>query len=259
MATNFDLAPPPVTVGGITIVPVDIQTIDARLVFNGAGSTVTGDATIKFIVGPISGRPMFDLRQPIIAVWLDGASIPVAQILTRDLGGGVGTEMRVLDTSLASGSTHSLRLAYNVALPLSPPGGGYPPALTWTAGPRVAWNGGFTDLAPGRYLESWVPANLIWDQYVITLDVSVTGTAIAHTLITNRATTTLATNSWRVVFPDTSCAMSTLLELRASDALTSATTVARCHQGRTSPWKRGSLPATPSCRSARRPHHSAPG
>ena len=90
MATNFDLAPPRVTVGGITIVPVDFQTIDARLVFNGAGSTVT---------------------------------------------------------------------------------------LTWTAGPRVAWNGGFTDLAPGRYLESWVPANRIWDQYVITLDVSVTGTA----------------------------------------------------------------------------------
>ena len=174
---------------------------------------------------------MFDLRQPIIAVWLDGASIPVAQILTRDLGGGVGAEMRVLDTSLASGSTHSLRLAYNVALPLSPPGGGYPPALTWTAGPRVAWNGGFTDLAPGRYLESWVPANLIWDQYVITLDVSVTGTAIAHTLISNGTTTTLATNSWRVVFPDTSCAMSTLLELRASDALTSATTVAALPSG----------------------------
>ena len=177
MATNFDLAPPRVTVGGITIVPVDFQTIDARLVFNGAGSTVTCDATAKFNVGPISGRPMFALRQPIIAVSLDGASIPVAQILTRDLGGGVGAIMRVLDTSLASGSTHSLRLACQVALPLSPPGGGYPPALTWTAGPRAAWNGGFTDLAPGRYLESWVPANRIWDQYVITLDVSVTGTA----------------------------------------------------------------------------------
>ena len=42
MATNFDLAPPPVTVGGITIVPVDIQTIDARLVFNGETGVVVG-------------------------------------------------------------------------------------------------------------------------------------------------------------------------------------------------------------------------
>ena len=231
MATNFDLAPPAVTVGGITVVPVDLQTIDARLVFDGASSTATGDATITFTVGPTAGRPMFDLRQPITAVWLDGAPLPVAQILTRDLGGGVGAEMRVLDTVLAAGSVHTLRLTYGVSLPLSPAGGGYPPGLTWTAGPRLAWNGGFTDLFAARYLESWVPANLIWDQYAITVQIQVIGTAIAHTLITNGAVTVLAANQWSVVFPASSTAMSTLFELRASDALAQAVTSAALPSG----------------------------
>jgi hypothetical protein len=90
MATNFDLAPPPVTVGGLTIVPIDMQSVDARLVFDGAASTATGDATFTCIVGPTAGRPMFDLRQPITGVWLDGVSMPVSAVLTRDLGGGAG-------------------------------------------------------------------------------------------------------------------------------------------------------------------------
>lgn len=231
MATNFDLAPPAVTVGGITVVPIDIQTIDARLVFDGASSSAMGDATISFIVGPTAGRAMFDLRQPITGVWLDGAPLPLAQILTRDLGGGAGAEMRVLDTALAAGSAHTLRLTYGIGLPLSPAGGGYPPGLTWTAGPRLAWNVGFTDLFAARYLESWVPANLIWDQYSITIEVQVTGTAVAHTLITNGAVTVVAPNHWSAAFPATSTAMSTLFELRASNLLTQATTIAAMPSG----------------------------
>ena len=101
MTTNF--APLPVTVGGITIVPVDIQTVDACLVFDGASSTAVGDATIAFIVGPTAGHPMFDLRQTITGVWLDGGPLPVSQVLTRDLGGGAGAEMRVLDSSQMCG------------------------------------------------------------------------------------------------------------------------------------------------------------
>ena len=103
MATNFDLAPPPVSFDGKTAVPIDISTIDARLTFDGAASTASGDATLTFVVGPAAGRPMFDLRQTITGVWLDGAPLAVGQVLTRDLGGGPGAELRVLDVSLAAG------------------------------------------------------------------------------------------------------------------------------------------------------------
>ena len=40
MATNFDLAPPPVSFDGKTAVPIDISAIDARLIFDGAASAV---------------------------------------------------------------------------------------------------------------------------------------------------------------------------------------------------------------------------
>lgn len=224
MATNFDLAPPPVAFDGKTAVPIDVSTIDARLTFDGATSTASGDATLTFVVGPVAGRPTFDLRQTITGVWLDGAPVAVGQVLTRDLGGGPGAELRVLDVSLAAGSSHTLRCTYTLALPASPAGGGYPPGLTWSAGPRLAVNFGFTDLAAARYLEAWVPANLIWDQYAVNLELQVTGTAIAHRVITNGTIAALGTNHWRVAFPDRTTALSTLVEVRASDTLSSSST-----------------------------------
>ena len=81
MPTNFDLAPPGKTVDGLAAVPIDIQHINASLIFDGATSSGTGDATIDFIVGPGGGRPIFDLRQTITAAWLDGA--PLASRTSR--------------------------------------------------------------------------------------------------------------------------------------------------------------------------------
>ena len=224
MATNFDLAPPPVVFDGKTAVPIDISAIDAQLTFDGATSSATGDATLTFVVGPVAGRPMFDLRQVITGVWLDGAPLAVGQVLTRDLGGGAGAELRVLDVALAAGSSHTLRLTYSLGLPASPAGGSYAPGLAWTAGPRLVFNFGFTDLAAARYLEAWVPANLIWDQYAIAIDLRVTGTTVAHRPITNGAVTVLGANHWRVAFPATFTALSPLLEVRAADTLTSSST-----------------------------------
>ena len=76
MATNFHLAPPPKTVDGLAAVPIDIQTIDAVFVFDGAAASATADATITYTVGPTAGNPIFDLRQDITAAWLDGAPFP---------------------------------------------------------------------------------------------------------------------------------------------------------------------------------------
>ena len=35
-----------------------------------------------------------------------------------------------------------------------------------------AFNFGFTDLGAGRYLESWMPANLIFDQFALDLELA---------------------------------------------------------------------------------------
>jgi hypothetical protein len=223
MATNFDLAPPPKTVDGLQAVPIDIQKITASLTFDGATSSAQGDATLEFIMGPQNGNPVFDLRQTITAAWLDGVSVPVAQLAHHDFGGGPNAELRIVESVLASGSTHTLRVSYTLGTPQASMAGSYLPAMTWSTGPRLAFNFGFTDLGAGRYLEAWIPANLIFDQFEVDLELQVLNTPIPHTVITNGAVTSLGANHWSVSSPTRFTALSTLLELRASDTLTSMT------------------------------------
>src|SRR5690606_33777006 len=80
-----------------------------------------------------------------------------------------------------------------------------------------------TDLGAGRYLEAFVPANLIYDTFALSLELRIVNTAIAHTPITNGTVTVLGANHWRVDFPARYSALSPLLELRAGDALQSTT------------------------------------
>jgi hypothetical protein len=95
--------------------------------------------------------------------------------------------------------------------------------MTWSAGPRLAFNFGFTDLGPGRYLEAWIPANLIFDQFDAAIELVLLNTAIPHTVITNGSVTSLGSNHWSVSLPQRFTALSTLLEVRATDTLASAT------------------------------------
>lgn len=221
--TNFDLAPPSKTVDGLVAVPMDISKVTANLAFDGVTSTGTGDATVDFVVGPRAGSPFFDLRQTVTGAWLDGAPLPVSQVVHHDFGGGADAELRVLEPVLAAGSAHSLRLTYDLGPPQASTAGSYQPAMTWSSGPRLAFNLGFTDLGAGRYLEAWVPANLIYDQFELLLDVEVANTGVAHTVITNGTVTPLGANHWSIAFPSRFTALSPLLELRATDTLATAT------------------------------------
>jgi hypothetical protein len=223
MPTNFDLAPPPKTVDGLLAVPIDIQKVTANLAFDGAASSGLGDATLDFVIGPQSGNPIFDIRQTITAAWLDGVSVPVAQLAQHDFGGGPNAQLRIVESVLAAGTSHTLRVTYSLGPPQAPSAGSYQPAMTWSAGPRLVFNFGFTDLGPGRYLEAWIPANLIFDQFEMVLELQVLNTLLAHTIITNGAVAVLGVNHWSVVFPARFTALSTLLELRATDTLAGMT------------------------------------
>src|SRR4051812_18531055 len=126
-STNFDLAPPSKTVDGLIAVPIDIQQISAKLTFDGAALTGSGDATLAFVVGPQGGNPIFDLRQTVTAAWLDGVPVPVAGLVHHDFGGGAHAELRVLESILAADSAHSLRVAYSLGPPQASTAGSYQP------------------------------------------------------------------------------------------------------------------------------------
>ncbi|WJN57542.1 HAD family hydrolase [Pseudomonas sp. SO81] len=221
--TTLDLAPPPKLVDGLWAVPVDIRSIDASLLFDAASQQVSGDATLVFRLGRHAGCPIFDLRQSVTGVWLDGAVVPPADVAHHDFGGGSHANLRVLARSLEAGSEHSLRLTYSVGIPQASTAGSYQPQIVWSAGPRLAFNFGFTDLGPGRYLEAFVPANLVFDQFELSLQLRLTGTAVAHTPISNGSVSVLGSNHWRLDFPARFTALSPLLELRAADSLQSST------------------------------------
>ena len=168
--TNLHLAPPAKMVAGLWAVPIDIQRITATLTFDGLTASGTGDATMEFTMGLQSGKPIFDLRQTITAAWLDGVPLPVAKLAHHDFGGGTDAELRIIETVLVAGSMHTLRVTYTLGTPRASTAGSYQPTMTWSNGPRLAFNFGFTDLGAGRYLEAWVPANLIFDQFELILD-----------------------------------------------------------------------------------------
>ena len=203
--------------------PIDIQQIGGSLILDGASQSGTADATLEFVVGPAGGCPIFDLRQTVTGAWLDGAALALQQVGHHDFGGGAGAQLRVLDVPLAAGSSHELRLTYGLGLPQASPAGSYPPALSWSAGPRLVFAFGFTDLGAGRYLEAWVPANLIFDQFGLVLEVRVQGTTVPHSVITNGAAASMSANRWSIAFPDRFTALSPMLEVRATDTLASAT------------------------------------
>jgi len=136
-APNFHLAPPPKTVDGLVAVPIDIQTIDAVFVFDGAAASATADATITYTVGPTAGNPIFDLRQEITSAWLDGVPFPAVQLAHHSFGTGSFTDLRVIQSVQGAGSAHSLHVQYPLATPNSQLGGSYLPAIEWSAGPRL--------------------------------------------------------------------------------------------------------------------------
>jgi len=108
--TNFDLAPPAKTVDGLVAVPIDIQKITATLTFDGSLASGSGDATLEFTMGPQNGNPIFDLRQTVTAVWLEGAPLLVSQCAHHDCGGGADAELRIVESWLVAGAGHTLRV-----------------------------------------------------------------------------------------------------------------------------------------------------
>ena len=96
---------------------MDVEQVSARLTFDVAARQASVEATIDFTVGPADGCPVLDLRQAVDSLVLDSAPLTPDVWPHRDLGGGPGAEMRVLDRVLAAGTSHRLELAYRLATP----------------------------------------------------------------------------------------------------------------------------------------------
>ncbi|MEV0343883.1 hypothetical protein AB0H49_33220 [Nocardia sp. NPDC050713] len=219
MPVDFAHAPPPTTVDGLRAVPIHIHDLRAAVTLDTAGEVAFTRATMTYIVGPHSGSPSFDLRQPVRTCILDGEAIDPGRIAARDVGAGPHGTVRVVDAVQDAGSAHQLTVAYELAAPAADLGGAYPPCLCWSEGARVRWSFGMSDLYAGRYLEAWFPSNLPFDRFPFRLGLWITGTTLAHSLITNGDAAVTGANSWSIRFPPFFTSMSPLVEIRPEDTV----------------------------------------
>ena len=201
-------APPPVMVDGELAVPIDVLALAGEFTIDFAAQTTRAHAELRFRVGPVAGRPIFDLRQEGVTGSLDGAVMDASGLPQRDLGGGPGTEMRVLAGVLPACSEHVLVLDYPIEVLV---GYAAPPPVFKEDG--VAWDFGFSDLTPRTFLEQWLPANLIHDRHPITLVVEVVGGPADQRVISNGPVVELGPARWQVEFPASSAAQSPMLVL----------------------------------------------
>lgn len=208
-------APDPTVVLGRVVVPVDLTSVRARLVLDGARGGGRGEAEVDFATGPAAGSPVLDLRQPIEVARLDGRLVPAG---SHDLGGGPRSHMVVLDAELAPATLHRLELAY----PLTTPDAGEALPVGWSAEQpgRVRFDLWMSDLHPGRYLEQWVPANLVHDRFALEVELAVTGARVDHVVVTNGTATEWGPHRWRVTWPATSTALSPMLVVAPADEVT---------------------------------------
>jgi hypothetical protein len=220
-STRFDFAPPPAPAAGGLAVPIDVQRVEARLRFNPLVAD-TLDATVEFVTGPVDGFPVFDLRQTVRLAWLDGEPVPPDRLAHHDLGGGPGAEMRVIERVLPASTAHALRVVADLGPPQVRTDKNRRPVLLWDDRRRLTFRFGFTDRRPARYLESWVPSNLIFDEFALVLHVWVDQTDVPHRVITNGEVEEHGFNRWTARFPSTTASFAPLFEIMAADRLESA-------------------------------------
>ncbi|HEX6394949.1 MAG TPA: hypothetical protein VFZ97_16055 [Acidimicrobiales bacterium] len=210
------LAPNPAVVDGRRVVSPDVERIDAVLRFDVRERSASGEASVDFLAGDLAGHPVLDLRQEIEWIRLDGKDLGPDAFPKMDLGGGPGAELRVLDSSLEAGTHHRLEIGYRVETPDAVDA----QPLDWTDS-GLRFDFWMSDLAPGRYLESWVPAPLVHDRFALNLEIEISSAERAHSLLANTAgvDAVSAGSKWRICYPAHFTALSPMLVIGPTDQL----------------------------------------
>jgi len=216
---DLAFAPAPKVVDGLYAVPVDIQTLDGTVVLDGYQQTGRAGARVTFRLGSAGGMPILDLRQTPDLLELDGEPISPQGFAHHDFGAQWHGRLRVVERSLAPCTSHTLVVDYDLGAPASPEAR----PVDWAAGSsEVRWDFWFTDLEPGRYLEMWFPANLIYDRFTFGLALDLRSDA-DHAVISNAEVFDLGPGLWQLEFPPYHTALSPMVVVRPRTDLVSET------------------------------------
>ncbi len=180
---NLNLAPPDFDSGSSRAVFVDFSAAHYKIKYDTRGRVATVSSEIRFKVAN-PGRPIFDLIPNPKNVKIDGRGTTAGTVKMPN-----GSTVRLLGATLEAGEnvmTMDHELDTNVA---------------WYASSvrSAFW---IRDLRERLFLEQYVPSNLEFDQYAMTMDVQFAGrTNPRQEIMANGVVSKLNSNTWRIEYP----------------------------------------------------------
>ena len=181
---NLEHAPKSFALPEGTVIYTDFKTANYALSYDLKSKSVTATSTITFETKE-EGFPAFDLVEAPISMSLDGEEVSSRVIASPDRD----TKFRIAAKSIKPG-IHTFLITSPVKENVSFTADGVSSAF---------W---FTDLDDRGYMETYLPANLEYDQYKVTLDLDFKSMA-KQRIYTNGVVTNLDNNRFQVVFPET--------------------------------------------------------
>lgn len=181
----YHQAPPSFSYKNAQAVFIDLESAEYDITYDLTEKTTTVETTITFN-SKDDGHPIFDLVAEPTEVILDGELVTTEAIKDPDQQ----TTLRIVKEEINSGF-HEMKLKHTITTNV----------VYTDAG--VASGFWMSDLNDRRYLEQYLPSNLEFDQYKMSMKVNVLGAeGKPHLLKANGKVSKLAENSFEVVYPD---------------------------------------------------------
>lgn len=186
VSANMHLAPPDFNVSQGRAVFVDFSTARYRVTYDIPNQTATVDSEIRFTV-PKAGKPIFDLVNKPSKLKLDGVDVAHRLVDLPDNA----SKVRVVWVDVPEGE-HTLTMSSVLDLNVS-----------WEANAvrSAFW---IRDLTTRKFLEQYVPSNLEYDQYAMTLDLEFKGARrakLTQVIRHNGQLTRTGPASFRIEYP----------------------------------------------------------
>jgi len=183
---------------GNNITFVDFKKADYKIKYDVQKSETLAVSQIIF-ESKEEGNPAFDLVNEPLKLLINGNSGNIIETsIANDL-----TKIKFLGNSLPAG-THSLEIHSSITKNVR-----YNSAEKSVR--SAFW---MSDLSDRMYLEQYLPTNLEYDQYEMSMEVEVANSELEHEIFTNGHVEILSKNLWRISFPKGFTASSVFFHLK---------------------------------------------
>ncbi len=167
------------------LVFVDFNEATSRIIYDVANKSVTAETTIR-LNQSIEGHIVFDLVETPMSIKINDE--PTSSILHSIPTGG--SQIRYINTKTVAGN-HEIKIINKIDRLIS--------FDTYTKTVRSAfW---MSDLSDRRFLESYLPTNLEYDQYQINFIIEIIGTESEHKIRTNGNVVETERNKFQITYP----------------------------------------------------------